>query len=146
MNNKQVVKILVGGFFGSLIFGIFNTLLWYYVTDMFDRVGYAGRDFGLAVSTVMGLVFGLIGGGIIGGIIAGFRMKLALSFIVGAVVHGILPFVLNVAVSPGEIGLQEAPKDLRYAIYGQFVLGGLLSILISVINEFVFHKLEKESP
>ena len=111
-----------------------NCVAWYFIAYKYYSGGFFSNEFNALIFGGTGLVFGAIGGAIAGGLISKYQLSKIQSVFVGVFIIGLVPLVIFLILDGGAI--KNAPKEIWYSIYGQFVTGGVAGLLISTYTNF----------
>jgi hypothetical protein len=142
-NSQKISRIILTILFGVILTGAGNFLWWYFVTYKF----YSGES-GLGVTfskkssaLFMGVfiaIFGIVNGGILGLIIGAGNLNRIQSVLVGALVNG---FVIILFFSLMDA---KSVKDLSIGLAGDFVVGGVVGLILVQLVTLVNKKAENK--
>ena len=137
---NYVIKIILVSLLGAILCGLLSGAYCHYVLYNYYTPGAnpgigSARNFLTGVGAIIGLICGCIGGLILSLVIAIIGIPKVPSFFIGAVINGIIPimiFLLSGAFIMKDIF--SPPKDLWLFLLGQFIVGGVISLLISILT------------
>ena len=135
---NYVIKIILVSLLGTVSCGLLSAVCWYFVsynyyTSNNGIINYS-KEGGAAIGAAIGLICGCIGGLILSLTVAFSKLNRLAGFFVGACINGIAPLIFFIKLAEGDMqGFFDMPKDIWLSLLGQFIVGGIIGIIVSIL-------------